>query len=174
MTSLDELTAAYPWLTDPSLEEATFKIPESFLEIVDRRVNRLCNPKTADSYAPIFEALETMRRLAKDRPFAVQLLPGEFQVSDELWSTVRKRSKGRKLYRDRPQRILGEWLTAQGIPYLDLLPELRRKCRDTPAEHCYHLRNTHFNARGNRLAGRAMAEFLEPLLAEAAARRSAR
>jgi hypothetical protein len=33
--------------------------------------------------------------------------------------------------------------------------------------HLYHLRDTHWNARGNRLAGEALAEFLAPRLTPA-------
>jgi hypothetical protein len=31
-------------------------------------------------------------------------------------------------------------------------------------KHFYHLRDTHFNARGNEIAGKALGEFLKPFL----------
>ena len=33
--------------------------------------------------------------------------------------------------------------------------------------HLYHLRDTHWNARGNELAGEALAKFVVPLLEKA-------
>jgi len=31
--------------------------------------------------------------------------------------------------------------------------------------HLFHVRGTHLNARGNQVAGEALADFLEPLMA---------
>jgi hypothetical protein len=70
---------------------------------------------------------------------------------------------GERLERDLPQRVLAEWLSEQGIPYLDLLPILRAvPPLPDGRRHLYHLRDTHFNARGNDVAGRALAAFLMP------------
>ena len=54
------------------------------------------------------------------------------------------------LDRDLPQRRIAAFLEQEGIPHLDLLPILRAA---EPMEdgqlRLYHLRDTHFNARGN-------------------------
>jgi hypothetical protein len=63
-----------------------------------------------------------------------------------------------------PQRI-GAWLAGRGIAYLDLLPVLRavEPCPDGD-RHCYLLRDTHFNVRGNAAAAPAMASLMRALL----------
>ena len=59
--------------------------------------------------------------------------------------------------RDHPQNQIVEWGHRHGVRVLDLLPILREA---ELAGHTYHLRDTHWNARGNRLAGEALAEKL--------------
>jgi hypothetical protein len=99
------------------------------------------------------------------------LIPDEFQVDDELWGAVRaqlvKTARGSATAwdRDRPQRILVKSLTDRGIPYLDLLPVLRSVPPLSDGKlHCYLRRDTHWNARGNRIAGAALGEFLRSLV----------
>ena len=59
------------------------------------------------------------------------------------------------------------WLEAQGIPNLALLPILRSVVPLPDGQrHLYHLQDTHFNARGNDVAGKAMADFIREHFAE--------
>ena len=54
--------------------------------------------------------------------------------------------------------MLVEALDAHRVPLLDLLPVLRAVPAELDgARHLYHLRDTHFNVRGNRVAGTAIA-----------------
>lgn len=154
------MVATYPWLADPAREAPTFILPGVFLDIETRRAQRACDPQA--DYSGLFEILREMRRVAGDVRFAVMIIPDEFQVDDELWAQIVERSEIDGLSRDLPQRLIGEWLAKEKIPYLDLLPELRSKCapHHRGDSHCYHLRDTHFNARGNRLTVEALAEFL--------------
>lgn len=155
-----EMTEAYPWLADATLEQPTFIIPEVFLEIERQRALRVADPE-ADVSA-LFEILREIRRAAGDVPLAVMLIPDEFQVDDELWSRILTQEGTAGLDRGRAQRVIIEQLASEGIPYLDLLRELRAGCapHHRGDRHCYHLRDTHWNARGNRLAGEALARFL--------------
>jgi hypothetical protein len=108
------------------------------------------------AYAALLEA----RAAAGPVPFAVLLIPDEFQVEDDLWHQIEQRA-GRTLQRDLPQKLLGVWLAEQGIDYLDLLPVLRAVPElDDGQRHVYHLRDTHLNARGNRAVAEALAPFL--------------
>jgi hypothetical protein len=96
--------------------------------------------------------------------FGVLLIPDEFQVEDELWSAI-TRSAGVPLDRDLATRLLGEWLSAEGIPFVDLLPALRGvPPLDDGRQHVYHRGDTHFNARGNAVAGEGLAQLVEQLL----------
>ena len=69
------------------------------------------------------------------------------------------------LDRDQPQERIRTWLGARGVPSLDLLPILRAQpALADGSRHLYHLRDTHWNARGNRVAGVALARFLREQL----------
>ena len=93
------------------------------------------------------------------------LIPDEFQLDDELWRAV-EQAAGVELQRDRAQDLIKAGLVERDIACLDLLPVLRAApALDDGKRHLYHLRDTHFNARGNRVVGEALATFLEALLA---------
>ena len=164
MLDPEELVRVIPWIEDPTREKSV--MPERRFHYVEARRAHLIHQ--ADSYGGydlVFEALSQMRALAGDIPFCVMLIPDQFQVDEELWAAVRAHHPEIDLDRDQPQKRLAEWLTAQGIPYLDLLP----MARAAPAgpdghRHLYHLHDTHFNARGNALAGTQLAAFLEQQL----------
>jgi hypothetical protein len=104
-----------------------------------------------------------MRRACGATPFGVLLIPDEFQVEDETWRLASAVPDGERFDRDQPQRVLSRWLAEQGIPCLDLLPALRAvPPMPDGRRHLYHLRDTHFNARGNAVAGHELARFLRP------------
>lgn len=154
---VDELSRRFPWLIDHRLEKPTFSA-SNFLGIEQRRAARVCG--RASHYDACLDVVAEMQRLAQDTPFAVLLIPDEFQVEDALWRAVAAQP-GEDLERDRPQRILAKALRARGIPFLDLLPILRAEPPGPDGNrHLYHLRDTHFNARGNRVAGEAIAAFV--------------
>jgi len=118
-----------------------------------------------------FKALAALKMGAGSVPLAFVLIPDEFQVEDDLWDEVVRRS-GRPLDRDLVQRTTVEWLQARGWPVLDLLPLLRTvEPLADGRQHVYHRQNTHFNARGNEVAGRALARFADSLLANPASGR---
>jgi hypothetical protein len=147
-----------PWLDDPLLEVPSLS-SEAFLRLETARALDVC-AGDPPSLPELFALLREARRIASPALLHLLLIPDEFQVEDDLWATIQRRA-GRPLERDRPQRLLGAWLEREGIAHLDLLPRLRAV---TPLSdgrrHVYHLRDTHFNARGNRVAGEALAEFL--------------
>ena len=90
----------------------------------------------------------------------------EFQVEDELWDEI-LRSTDPPLDRDLPQRKTIEWMKSRGFAFLDLLPIMRKVAPLADGRrHLYHLQDMHFNARGNEVAGRALARFIESLLSE--------
>ena len=154
----------YPWLRDPSKEIPTLT-PERFAILERHRAQSACRADAPPEWARIFELLTEMRDLAASRsvPLAVMLIPDEFQVEDPVWEAVTSGPDGEKLDRDLPQRVLGAWLAQQSIPTLDLLPALRAVVpMPDGLRHLYQLRDTHFNARGNEVAGDELAEFLRP------------
>ena len=61
--------------------------------------------------------------------------------------------------RDFPQAAMVSHCRERGIEVLDLLPLLRAHLR-TGGDRPYHLRDTHWNAVGNRVAGEALGRRL--------------
>ncbi len=154
--SPEEIERRLPWLDDPLTEPAAVS-RDRFLYVERKRAADLLRMKESD-YADLYSHLERMRIAAGSIPLAVLLFPDEFQVEDALWEQVHPEQGER----DSPQRMVGEWLEQNGVPYVDLLPRLRAM---TPLSdgrlHVYHLQDTHFNSRGNELAGRALSELIE-------------
>ncbi|MCC6408376.1 MAG: hypothetical protein IT453_14520 [Planctomycetes bacterium] len=147
-----------PWLRDPLREKPTFT-SERF-DAIERQRARICSPDQRALHEHVLARLENLRRVAGDVPLAVLLIPDEFQVEDALWERASREYPGAD--REQPQRIVGEWLEAHGVPYVDLLPRLRAvEPLPDGSRHVYHLRDTHFNVRGNALAAKALAELIE-------------
>ncbi len=157
------LEERFPWCFDPGLETPTFS-EQAFLEIETGRADEISNV-TPEFLAPFHDKMIEIRRAAGSIPLVVMLIPDEFQVEDAVWSTLFAVRPGTSLERDRAQRILDPWFEQNGIPCLDLLPILRAvPPLPDGRRHLYHLRDTHFNARGNRVAGEALAAFLRKFL----------
>jgi hypothetical protein len=154
----------FPWLDDPSKEIQTASI-ESYRELEARRARDIAGPDASKYDRDFFVALDEIVRAAGRTRLAFMLIPDEFQVDDDVWAQVGRDSPGVTFDRDRAQRVIGEWARARGLPCLDLLPALRAAAPWTDGKkHLYHLRDSHFNARGNQVAGQALAEFLRPFL----------
>lgn len=163
-----ELPVRYPWLADPFLEPRSID-REVYLQLELQNALAICAP-IEGVYERFFEALAVMEWVADDVPVAFVLIPDEFQVEDDLWEEIVRRSD-QPLDRDRPQRLVVEWLNARGWPVLDLLPLLRAvEPMEDGRQHVYHRQDTHFNVRGNEVAGRALASFVDSLLSVNATR----
>lgn len=156
-----ELIAAAPELADPLLEKPTFR-RSLYLQIERDRAEAVCG---SSDYGEFFRRLLELSRVT-GIPLAFVLIPDEFQVEDPLWQEILAQSD-QPLDRDRPQREIGQWLETQGLDYLDLLPVLRSVAPlPDGRRHVYHLQDSHFNVRGNEVAGRAIAEFVRGKLAQ--------
>jgi hypothetical protein len=148
----------FPWVVDPWHEQPTFS-EKTFVQIERLRADGICRSNSQPLDA-VEECLSSMKRVCGTTPLAVMLIPDQLQVDDDVWRTVDAAAPG-ELERDRAQRILVPWLADHGIPCLDLLPILRAAPPLADGRrHVYHARDTHFNTRGNRIAGEALAEFV--------------
>ena len=142
----------------PALDprRATFD-EETFLGI-ERLSMEMCNTQSASVdrlYSVASEWLARLRTEAGKDPLVV-LMPDEYQVNDELWDALLRRLPDPSVYDRRyPQKRLAGSCRELGIQVLDLLEPLRRASVERPV---YGLRDTHWNVRGNRVAGDAIAE----------------
>ncbi len=108
-------------------------------------------------YEDFLRALDLFESLLGDRLLLV-LIPDEFQVNDTLYQRLLALGDKPGIYeRDFPQRLIGAYAQRIGIRTLDLLPALRAAEKQG---RTYHLRDTHWNARGNRVAGDEIADFI--------------
>jgi hypothetical protein len=168
----ESLHLTLPYLFEPRLELPGFT-PELFDSIEQARAYAITDsgPDAEVHYNFFFREFESLRRAAGSTPLAVVLIPDEYQVEDELWERIRHGGPG-PLKRFQPQERLVPWFAQQGVPCLDLLPILRAEPRESDGDrHLYHVRDTHFNRRGNRRVGQALAEFLRFLQPELAVAR---
>ena len=146
------------YILDPSKERPSTS-ERNFLNIESQAVEIVNpnKPSTQRKYREFLEALAKFHSWLGDRLIVV-VIPDEFQVNDELYQRVLATKPNPDDYmRDYPQQRLRAFCEKRGIPMLDLLPALREANKE---EHVYHLRDTHWNARGNRVAGHAIARFL--------------
>lgn len=111
-------------------------------------------------YTRFEKALDVFQARLGDR-LVVLLIPDVFQVDDALWEElVRLSERPRALARDYPQRRIAAYCASQGIEVVDPLPELRAAQQDG---RTYHLNDTHWNSRGNRIAGQLLGRRLVKL-----------
>jgi hypothetical protein len=158
------------YLLDPGLRAAAQTGPDpgeplfsewTYLNLIEKprlRVTRPNDPGNRRRFREAFDALRHFDEMLRDRLLVV-LIPDEFQVDDDLWDALMERVGDASQYdRDFPQAELLRFFENLKIPVLDLLPILREAQRDGPT---YHLRDTHWNERGNRIAGLAIAEAIQ-------------
>jgi hypothetical protein len=146
-----------PWLADYRLEPPGAS-PDAFVEI-QNVIAETTLATDAWMYERFFELIEDIARASPNIAFLV--IPAELQVDDGLWESVAARLPSRKLDRDQPQKKIGPWMRERKIPFLDLLPAMRAVVAEPDgSRHLYQLRDTHLNARGNRVAAEELAAFL--------------
>jgi hypothetical protein len=85
--------------------------------------------------------------------------PAQIQVDNELRKNVMTEFSRKEVDYDfeLPQKVLASYCADRSIPCLDLLPAFRAAGEHTDL---YLLRDRHYNANGNELAARKIAEFL--------------
>jgi hypothetical protein len=122
------------------------------------------NRAVAQQYRRFDAALDELHRLLGDK-LRVVLIPDEFQVDDEVWEHALERVATPGIHsRHLPQERITAHCREHGIPVLDLQGVLAEAQREGPV---HHPRDTHWNTRGNRVAGEAIARFIALTLPEA-------
>jgi hypothetical protein len=107
-------------------------------------------------------------------PWGLVVIPDEIQVNTRLRHDVLARlGQDEALYdMNGPQLRLKDLATRRGVPFLDLLPVFIAE--DRPDSALYYPNDTHWSGRGNRIAARAVTDFLTLQFAQEEVKRPAR
>ena len=136
---------------------------------IERRRLAVCLREPADGWDQAWQIthdqLARIAELAGDRPRVLFLIPDEFQVDPSLREAVLARYEIDPAGYDwgLPQRRLGAWGEALGFQVVDPLPTMRERhealvAAGTPEGGAlYTPFDSHWNARGNALAGELLA-----------------
>lgn len=147
--------ADYAATYDPSVP--TFEAA-AYLDLEQGRVAHFAGPPEERFERLFLDTARVVERMAREvelsgARFLVLIIPDEAQVDHRLWRQVSRRfPPGTRLDRDRPQQMLRRFFSARDIAYLDLLDPMRQH-----DGALYKPRDTHWNARGNAVAGAALA-----------------
>ena len=107
--------------------------------------------------------------------FLVVLVPAAWEVYAQDWEAVLKRipaMRDASLNLERPSKRLTAFLTANDVPFVNLLPEFRSAASDSPP--LYVKNDAHWTFEGHRLATKLLAEKLEGMLNRTAGEISAK
>jgi hypothetical protein len=139
--------------------------PGTFREVEARRLAICRLPVTAAMERKWRRALADLEGIVSDcrargKPFAVVLIPDEFQVNPAVLRMAANEANVEPSSRDLeyPQRRLAAFFAQSGVPCLDLRPEFA----GVPAT--YAPRDTHWNERGNRLAATHITRWLQRMI----------
>lgn len=154
------------FIHDPSREPPSMS-RDAFMALETKRF-RLCDPDYPDTrrdFSGFSRALAHLKSLAGDR-LIVAVIPDEFQVSDTLYDELLAAYPyPERIRRDYPQEFVKDLCRVLEIEHVDYLEPLRNAPQDG---RLYHFRDTHWNARGNRIAGDVLADaVIEKLQREA-------
>jgi hypothetical protein len=137
---------------------------ETFRQVEARRLAVCQTPPTPDLEKKWRRAFSYLDRIIKECgnrsvPVAFVLIPDEFQVNPQVLAEARAMAPmgGSAIDLELPQRRLGAFFAERGVPWLDLLDAFKR------ATDTYAPRDTHWNVRGNHLAGERIVAWLRTL-----------
>jgi hypothetical protein len=145
-------------LISPEDEKPTFS-EQLFLKIERRRVD-VCNTELNETRKAYNDTFKNILKIQKEcaGKLTVFLIPDEFQVNSELWDKIMSNFDldKTKYDKDYPSKRLKEFCRDNNIDFIDPIEELRM--HEENINRTYHLRDTHWNAFGNKIAAKVIAE----------------
>jgi lysophospholipase L1-like esterase len=116
----------------------------------------------------IIENIKLIEEIFADKIFFVTIFPSKVQISNAYFDEMKR--LGFKFRRNKPinskiQSNLKKLLRRNGILYIDLRPAIRESHDLHNRKHYYDI-DSHFNPFGNEVVATAIAEALQPRLAE--------
>jgi lysophospholipase L1-like esterase len=152
----------------PTGNVGSVPVSELYLKIVPHNLPVFLREPDPRTTALWVEAEGYLRRIdeicrAADVPWLLVLIPDEMQVDPVVRSQALAglALSGDAYDFDAPQERLNQWARKLDVPVLDLLPVMRAEHR--PAARLYVPNDTHWNERGNFVAGRAVAEAISEM-----------
>ena len=147
---------------------STFK-PEKYLDIENQR-SYVFQRNNADFERHVKDALSYLTKIdqlckRQHIKLVVALLPDQMQIDSSLQERVRAYGKIPAATWDnaQPNRVLGAALEKAGVPTVDLLNDFVAQRQGPPL---YLPNDSHWNIRGNRVAGVALSARLPRLIIE--------
>ena len=151
------LATDHRYLFDSSLESPHFSEKNYMkMELYRMKICKKDSYTLNGMYKDFFNVLSSIKKEAGDKLLLV-VIPDEFQVNDGLYKSMMTQVNPQSYDRFLPQNRIGKFCRENNIEMLDLLPILRQAEKD---DHTYHLRDSHWNRRGNEVAGLAIADYL--------------
>lgn len=125
----------------------------------------LCHRQTMHLYEDLNSVIKASYKLVSDPEkgstsrFVVLIIPAEFQIYPDTWEKYKTDDGISKelVYEENPnpQKRLKEMLSAENIPYIDLLPIMRAQ-----KERIYFENDGHWNAKGHEVAAEAIYQWI--------------
>jgi hypothetical protein len=166
---------------DPALVGPVFE-PKAYDSTLAGELRRLYVPPDAAiadrAWQPITAALDAIRERVTGGGARVALViyPSVLQVDEAAREQVVERLRRRQRYGPLrpeaidpafPQKRLAGYCAPRGLPCVDVTPALVAARHAAPDAPLYKLRDSHWNVRGNRVAGEAEAALLAGLVCPA-------
>jgi hypothetical protein len=166
------LAADDPALVGPLLSET------AYTEALGFDLGRFYRPAddgaVRAAWEPVLAELDALGAAARRMgvPLALAVFPSVVQVDAALRDAIVARIASSARYRGLsraeidpmlPDAVLADYARARGAPLVDLTATFAAESRREAVEPLYKRRDNHWSPRGNRLAARALVEFLAPL-----------
>ncbi len=134
-----------------------------FLKIEKRRAELFTTEGRETLRTLVAETADVIARMRDDAEaagarFVVVVIPDELQVNDVLRRNVEQARGGQGIDADGTEQIVAEALDVREIDYVETVYELRREAQEVRSP--YGTNDTHWDARGNEIAGHVLAEHL--------------
>lgn len=160
-----------PALVGPVLTEAAYERVLAF--DLGRLYRPVGDQDVRAAWQPMLAELDGLRAAVERAgiPLALAVLPSVLQVDDALREATVASLSASVRYRglsaaDIDPRLPNWWLSeyarTRGLPHVDLTAAFADASRREGSEALYKRRDTHWTPRGNRLAARALVDFLAP------------
>ena len=156
--SSEPATGEPEYSMDPAKEAPTFS-EENYLNLECDRISftKYKSESMSRVYETFFSGLKLFSASLGEKLLVV-VIPDEYQVNDELYQKCLARLGSPDNYsRYYPQERINAFCRENNIRHLDLLPVLLEAEK---GGRTYHIRDTHWNVRGNRVAGEAIADYI--------------